>query len=465
MIFKQYYLGCLSQASYLIGDETTGRAIVIDPRRDIAQYLSDAQTHNLTIELVIETHFHADFLSGHLELAAATGAKIAFGAAAAEHVSFPIHALTDKERISLGDVTVEVRETPGHTPESIILLVYAHATDEIPYGALTGDTLFIGDVGRPDLLDTIGKNPRDMAASLYHSLHEKILSLPDETRVFPGHGAGSACGRNLSATIESTIGEQRATNYALALRSQEAFVEMITKAQPPAPGYFLFDAIRNRENRPLFDETQLSAALSLDQVSAHCAQGAVVVDTRSPVEFAKAHLVGSINVGLEGRYAEYAGSVIAPETSIILVATSGREQEAKIRLSRIGYDNILGFLEKPEEAFMEAPHLVQQASRLTASEMFQRQKDLAGLVLIDVRSPSEYKLEHLPGAISIPLPQLHEKMGTLNPEAPTVVYCRSSYQSSIAASLLRKRGFADVSDLLGGKDAADSLSGRTITAS
>jgi hydroxyacylglutathione hydrolase len=253
MKFTQYYLDCLSQASYLIGDETTGRAVVVDPRRDIDEYVADATAAGLTIEMVIETHFHADFLSGHLELAAATGAEIAYSSVA--ETEFPSRKLADGEQISLGDVRLEIRHTPGHTPESISIVVWEHADDEVPYGVLTGDALFIGDVGRPDLLASLGYTRDELAHQLYDSLHTQLLTLPDATRVYPAHGAGSACGKNLSTETWSTIGDQRVENYALLAPDRETFVDLVTEGQPPAPSYFVYDAVLNRQDRPLLDET------------------------------------------------------------------------------------------------------------------------------------------------------------------------------------------------------------------
>ncbi|UFN97692.1 MBL fold metallo-hydrolase [Micromonospora aurantiaca] len=254
MLFTQYYLDCLSQASYLIADDRTGRAVLVDPRRDIDEYLTDAKAHGLTIEGVVNTHFHADFLAGHLEVAAATGAWIGYGSRA--ETEYPSRKLADGERISLGDVTLEIMETPGHTPESISVLVYERADDPVPYGVLTGDALFIGDVGRPDLLASFGVTAEELGRMLYHSVQHKLMGLPDEVRVFPAHGAGSACGKNLSTERQSTIGEQRRTNYACAPMSEERFLALVTGGQPAAPGYFAFDAVLNRKARELFDHAR-----------------------------------------------------------------------------------------------------------------------------------------------------------------------------------------------------------------
>ncbi|HSB87861.1 MAG TPA: MBL fold metallo-hydrolase, partial [Ilumatobacteraceae bacterium] len=369
MFFRQYYLDCLSQASYLIGDTTTGRAVVVDPRRDVAEYLADAEAHGLSIVRVLETHFHADFLSGHLELAARTGATIGFGRAAAGRAEFPIETYGDGDRIRLGEVELEIRETPGHTPESISIVVYPNGGDAGPYGVLTGDTLFIGDVGRPDLLAAVGVTAEDLARQLFHSLHDKLLTLPDNTKVFPAHGAGSACGKNLSTETVSTIGEQRRTNYALAPMSEDAFVEAVTQGQSAAPLYFSFAANRNRVLRDLLTEDADVPSLTISEVLAHQHEGAVVIDAREDMVFAAGHLRGSVNVGLGGRFAEYAGEVMPPQTPIVLVTPPGHEAEAKIRLARIGFDRVLGALEHPVDTFVAHPELVEPLSRLSADSL------------------------------------------------------------------------------------------------
>jgi hydroxyacylglutathione hydrolase len=455
MIFEQYYLDCLSQASYLIGDETTGRAVVVDPRRDVDQYLRDAAAHGLRIELVLETHFHADFLSGHLELAQATGAEIGFGSAA--RPEFPARLFADGERISLGEVVLEIRETPGHTPESISIVVYEHADDEIPYGVLTGDTLFIGDVGRPDLLSSVGVTAEELARSLYTSVHDKLLSLPDETRVFPGHGAGSACGKQLSTETVSTIGEQRRTNYALAPMPVEEFVAAITEGQPSAPGYFAFDAGLNRKQRPLHDETAPVPALGFDELRRLQAEGAVVLDTREAADFAAGHLRGAINVGLTGRFAEYAGSVIEPGTPIVLVCDPGTEAEARTRLARIGFDQVVGHLAEPLRVMLEHPEDVVRSSRISAPELAARREGAVAVQLVDVRNRGELVGATIDGALNIPLAELRARMGELDPTRPTVVTCAGGYRSIIASSFLAASGFEDVSDLLGGYTAWASL--------
>lgn len=450
MFFRQYYLGCLSHASYLIGDTTTGQAVVVDPQRDVAEYLADAEANGLTVVKVLETHFHADFLSGHLELASRTGATIGYGRAADGRVEFAIEIYGDGEQIRLGDVVLEVRETPGHTPESISIVVYPHGDTHEPYGVLTGDTLFIGDVGRPDLLASVGVTADTLARQLFHSLHDRLLTLPDATKVFPAHGAGSACGKNLSTETVSTIGEQRRTNYALAPMSEDDFVEAVTQGQSVAPLYFAFAANRNRELRELLADDIQIATLTIDQVLAHQREGAIVLDARDDMAFAAGHVRGAVNVGLGGRFAEYAGEVMSPGTPIVLITDPGHETEATVRLARIGFDRVLGALADPIAAFLAHPEHVEPLSRLSVATLAERLESVPGLVLIDVRNPSEVAGGSIPGARDIGLPALLANIDSLDPIAPTVVYCAGGYRSAIASSLLRSRGFGDVSDLVGG---------------
>ncbi|MFI9233550.1 rhodanese-like domain-containing protein [Streptomyces rimosus] len=469
MHFAQYYLDCLSQASYLIGDETTGRAVLVDPRRDIDDYLRDAEATGLRIELIIETHFHADFLSGHLELARATGATIAFGEAA--ETGYPIRRLRDGERIFLGvdaatdgadgvataapsGVTLTVLATPGHTPESICIVVHEQPDAPEPYGVLTGDTLFVGDVGRPDLLAATGLTPEEMAGRLHRSLHDKLLTLPDATRVFPAHGAGSACGRNLSTETTSTIGEQRRYNYALQPMPEDEFVRLVTAGQPATPGYFAHDAALNRDGHPLLD-TAPPAALTLDAALAACRDaGAVLLDSRPLAAYTEAHFTGSLHTSLDTRFAEYAGSVVEPGTPIVLISDPGTESEARLRLARIGYDHVLGHVPDPAAELARRPDLVTRTHRLAAGEA-----PPGDAQLIDVRNPSEYAAGALPNAVNLPLATLPTSCATLDPDRPVVLYCRSGSRSVIAAALLEARGFRDVRDIVGGYEGAVSACG------
>lgn len=453
MIFEQFYLECLSHASYLVGDQKSGTAAVVDPQRDIQQYLDRASELGLKITHVLETHFHADFLSGHLELAEATGAEICYGSEAKPQ--FPARLLADGERLRFGDVVIEARHTPGHTPESTSYVVWENETDAEPYGILTGDTLFIGDVGRPDLLVSVGKTADELGHMLFASIQNKILTLPDATRVFPAHGAGSACGKNLSTETSSTLGEQRATNYALQFVDADSFVAAVTEGQPEAPGYFIFDAVLNQKERGTLDEHTAPTRMTLTQVLDARDNKVQIVDTRESQFFATGHLRGSVNVGLAGRYAEYTGSVIRPDEDIVLITETGYETEAKVRLARIGYDRVVGWF--PVEDLADVPAEVERASRLTAAEFAEVRHNVDGLQVVDVRGDGEYKINHLDGATHIPVGQLRKRLGELDPAKPTVVYCAGGYRSSIAASVLRANGFADVSDVLGGFEAVLQL--------
>jgi DMSO/TMAO reductase YedYZ molybdopterin-dependent catalytic subunit/glyoxylase-like metal-dependent hydrolase (beta-lactamase superfamily II) len=450
MIFTQHYLACLSHASYLIGDGTTGRAVVVDPRRDIGVYLDAASANNLRIERVIETHVHADFLSGHLELAAQTGAVISYGEAAT--VDFEIEALRDGERLCLGEVTLEILATPGHTLESICLVVYEHPHDPIPYGVLTGDTLFVGDVGRPDLLASAGTglSAEVLARQLYHSLHDRLLTLPDHTRVFPAHGAGSSCGKHLSTETSSTLGEQRRSNYALARMTEDEFVAVVIEGQPIRPHYFEFDARRNRQLHSLLDEDAPPTLLDLPDVLERQRSGAMLLDTREPVDFAAGHLRGATNVGLQGRFAEIVGEVLSPDRDIVLVGDPTVALEAKVRLARVGYDRVVGQLRDAAHVLSTREDLIESSSRLTIEQLTELRGLEPGLQVIDVRAPVETAGGTLPGAREIPLAVLGDSLAGLDPSSPVVVYCASGYRSAVAASVLTEAGFADVADLLGG---------------
>jgi glyoxylase-like metal-dependent hydrolase (beta-lactamase superfamily II)/rhodanese-related sulfurtransferase len=443
----QHYLACLSHASYLIGDETTGRAVVVDPRRDIDEYLNGAAEHGLCIGRVIETHIHADFLSGHLELAAATGALISFGEGA--DVEFPNESLLDGQRISLGEVTLEVPATPGHTPESICIVVYEHAEDEILYGVLTGDTLFVGDVGRPDLCVTSGLSADDLARALYGSLQNKLMRLPDATRVFPAHGAGSICGKQLSSETSSTIGQQRRNNYALQTMDVNQFVAAVTEGQPVRPRYFEFDSYRNRALHSLLDQNPPSL-LDIDDVCKHAQAGAILLDSREPADYAFGHLRGAINVGLQGRFAEWAGSVLSPSRDIVLVGDPVLALESKIRLSRVGFDRVIGQLRDLAEVFAQRPDLVEATSRSTIEQLAELRGLEPRLQLVDVRNSVEVSEGTIPGARVTPLSALPDSIASLDQMAPVVVYCGGSYRSMVAASVLQASGFDDVSDVVGG---------------
>jgi glyoxylase-like metal-dependent hydrolase (beta-lactamase superfamily II)/rhodanese-related sulfurtransferase len=448
VFFAQYYLDCLSQASYLIADESTGRAVVVDPRRDIDEYVADAERHGFTVEAVINTHFHADFLAGHLELAARTGAWIGYGRRA--ETEYPIRHLADGELISLGDVTLQIMETPGHTPESISVVVREHADDAVPYGVLTGDALFIGDVGRPDLLASAGVTAEELGRMLHDSVQNKLMALPDEVRVFPAHGAGSSCGKNLSTERQSTIGAQRATNYACAPMGEDDFLAIVTAGQSAAPGYFGYDATLNRQDHRLFDAAQALRPLSAEEFRARRAAGAVVVDARSPQEFGAGHLRGAINVPADGRFAEQAGAVLAPDAEILVVASDGQEQEVVTRLARIGFDRTAGHLAGGEAALAGLADQLAPASRLTVDQVRTALAADRPPLVIDVRTCGERAEGSVEDSVHIALNELPGRLGEIPTDRPLVLHCAGGHRSSIAASLLRHHGFEDVSDLLGG---------------
>jgi glyoxylase-like metal-dependent hydrolase (beta-lactamase superfamily II)/rhodanese-related sulfurtransferase len=446
MIFTQYYLDCLSQAAYLIGDEGTGQAVVVDPRRDVGEYLADAAARGLQIVGVINTHFHADFLAGHLELAAATGAWIGYGRAA--EAEYPIRRLADGERIGLGQVRLQIMETPGHTPESISVQVFERSDDAIPYGVLTGDALFIGDVGRPDLLASIGFGAEELGRMLYGSVR-RLMELPDEVRVFPAHGAGSACGKNLSTERFSTIGAQRIGNYACRPMPVEDFLALVTAGQPAAPDYFVFDAVLNRKRHEVLRAAP-PTPLDLDAVLARQQAGAVVVDTRDPQEFAAGHLAGSLCVPADGRFAETAGSVVRPDQDVVVVAAQDREEEVAVRLARIGFDRVVGYLREPQAALLAAPERTARASRVTAGQLAAALHGPTAPVVLDVRNAGELADGAIFHARHIPLAQLARRLDEVPPDRPVVAYCAGGYRSAVAASLLRRAGWTDVSDLIGG---------------
>lgn len=450
MRFTQYYLDCLSQASYLVADDTTGQAVIVDPRRDVAEYLADAREHGLTIVGIINTHFHADFLSGHLELARETGAWIGYGAAA--QAEFDIRPLEDGERISLGDVTLEIMSTPGHTPESISVLVYEHADDGAAYGVLTGDALFIGDVGRPDLLASVGVTAEELGRMLYDSVQHKLMGLPDEVRVFPAHGAGSACGKNLSTEKQSTIGEQRRFNYACQPMSEESFLEVVTEGQSAAPAYFVYNATLNKAERSVRDTDATIPSLADEQVDAALDAGAVLVDARDQQEFAAGHLKGSISIPTDGRLAETVGTVLDPTQQFVILASDEEAQETAVRFHRIGFDQVLGHVADPESYLLAREERVERSSRLTVTQV-EEICEVDDVQLIDIRNVGELAGGTIPGSVHLPLAELPGRIGELDPKRPVVLYCAGGWRSNVGASLLRAKGFSDVSDVVGGYNA------------
>jgi glyoxylase-like metal-dependent hydrolase (beta-lactamase superfamily II) len=457
VVLEQYYLGCLAHASYLIADEASGLAAVVDPQRDVEQYLDDAARLRCRIAHVFLTHFHADFVAGHLELRERTGATIHLGARA--DAEYPFVAMEDGDGVELGAVRLTVLETPGHSPESISILVYdPDVSGDQPYAVLTGDTLFIGDVGRPDLRGALGWSAEELATLLYDSLHGKLARLPDDTLVYPAHGAGSLCGKNLSSETVSTIGIQRAYNYALAPMSRERFIETVTSDLPDAPAYFTYDAVLNARERPTLEqalERELQP-LTLERVLELAAGGAQLLDTREPAKFEGAHLSRSVNVGLGGSYATWCGTLLDPQRPIVLIAEPGREIEAATRLGRIAFDTVAGYLSGGMQSLDAQPGLVDRIERITAGSLAERLRAPDPPMLIDVRAPAEWAERRIEAAVNLPLSRFPEQMATLPHDQPIVVHCASGYRSAIAASLLQRDGYALVSDLVGGLPAWES---------
>lgn len=447
MQFKQYYLGCLAHASYLIA--SNGEAVVVDPQRDVDQYLADAGAQGLAIRYVLETHLHADFVSGHRELAARTGAEIVFGWRAG--AEFPHRSVRDGDELRIGSVVLRAIETPGHTPESISWLVIDDAAPDEPRKLLSGDTLFIGDVGRPDLAGSKGFSAAEMAATLYDTLHTKILTLGDEVEVFPAHGAGSSCGRNIAKERSSTIGEQRRMNYALRPMTKDAFVALMTTDLPEAPAYFPMDAEINRRGAGMLSQLH-AAPFSPREAHVHIGNGALVLDVRDSAAFGAAHVPDSINIGLQGSYASWSGNLLTPSTPLILITHHQDEvKEAVMRLARVGLENVIGTIDGGIDAWCAAGLPVATTAQISVHELHARLGE--HLQVLDVRAPGEYGPGHVPGAVNVPLPLLEKRVSELDATRATAVVCAGGYRSSAAASLLARHGFADVVNVIGGTSA------------
>jgi glyoxylase-like metal-dependent hydrolase (beta-lactamase superfamily II) len=435
----------------MVADQRTKVAAVIDPRRDIDIYIDDAKEHGFKIKHVILTHFHADFVAGHIELRDKVGARIYLGVHA--KAEFDFEPLGNGNSIELGDVRLEAMETPGHTPEGITLLVFDETDDtDNPNAIFSGDTLFIGDVGRPDLLASIGVTAHELAEMLYDSLQNKILPLPDKTLVYPAHGAGSMCGKALSDKAFSTLGEQKLHNYALQPMPKDQFIKMIKADQPDAPAYFGHDALLNRQERPNLDELteQSMKALDLDTVLTLQQSGTQVVDVRSANQFAGAHLNGSINIGIDGRFATWAGTVLNNDVSIIIIAEADRNEEAITRLGRIGFHNVKGYLKGGMESLKDRPNLISQTQRVSAASIGSLQ---GKTTIVDIRTKNEWEVGHIEKSINIPLNHLNENIKELTESDNLIVYCQGGYRSIIAASLLEREGRFNVFDLAGGYQA------------
>src|SRR5271154_7026454 len=451
MFLKQYYLGCLAHASYLIADEANGSAIVVDPQRDIQQYLTDAAQLGVQIRYVFLTHFHADFIAGHLELRDRCGADIRLGARAqAEYKFVP---MKEGDTLEFPGLQLKVLETPGHTIESISILVFDLAKSaEKPYAVLTGDTLFIGDVGRPDLRASLGWTAQELSGHLYDSLHNKLMTLPDETLVYPAHGAGSLCGKHLSSDTVSTLGEQRRFNYALQPMTKEEFTRLVTADQPDAPAYFTYDAILNTREHATLEKTLQRTVhpVELEEVLAMADEGAQILDVRDAAEFSKGHMVGSINIGLGGQYATWAGTVLDPARPILIIAEPDREQEAALRLGRIGFDHVKGYLQGGMESLAGRPDLVQATERISAPMLAEEIGSVSPPMVLDIRAPREWYAKHVAGSVNIPLNHLQERLAEIPLDRRIAVHCAGGYRSSIAASILLRSGMRHLTELAGG---------------
>lgn len=440
MQFKQFYLGCLAHASYYIGSET--EAAIVDPQRDVQQYLEEAEAHNQKIKYIIETHLHADFVSGHVELARKTGASIVFGVKAA--AEFEHLAVKDGDVLTVGNVKLKILETPGHTPEGISIVVKENAAE--PLKVLTGDTLFIGDVGRPDLIGSKGFSAREMAGFLYDSLHEKILTLPDETEVYPAHGAGSLCGKNMSKETWSTLSEQKKTNYALQPMAKDEFVKMLTENLTAAPAYFPKSVAKNLSGAASLDDLSKPKKMSAQAVKDFAG---VVLDVRTADEYGAAHVPNSLNIGLGGQFASWAGALIDTDAPLVVVADAEEQVgEAVMRLARVGIESVAGFLLIKDWTFETA-----KVEQISVEEMNKRLSKKGDLQFVDVRRVGEYEAGHAPQTINLTLSDLEKLTARLDASRPTYVICQGGYRSSAGTSILEKKGFREIYNVAGGTGA------------
>jgi hydroxyacylglutathione hydrolase len=447
MYFEQFYLGCLAHASYLLASE--GEAVVVDPQRDVDLYLNAATEHDFAIRHIFETHLHADFVSGHKELAARTGAKIYMGAQAG--AEFPHVAVGYRFELKFGKASICVLETPGHTPESICLVVTDKEKSISPWAVLTGDTLFIGDVGRPDLSPR--HTPAQLAGLLYDSLHTKLLTLPDNVLVYPAHGAGSLCGKNMRAERSSTIGIERLTNYALQIKSREEFIAQLTSNLPARPEYFVKDAEINRTGAAALSELPVLRAIAPPELERMLRDGEIALDVRSGDEFAAGHVPGSINIALSGQFASWAGTVLGLTAHPVLIADTDQQlEEARVRLARVGIEALDGYLAGGVAAWKQAGLSVAQTHQITAEELHSR-LEAHRVQVLDVRRQPEWDAGHIETAGWWPLDNFRVSPPEIDRDAPLAVHCKSGYRSMIASSLLERAGFHHVLNVAGGFDA------------
>jgi glyoxylase-like metal-dependent hydrolase (beta-lactamase superfamily II)/3-mercaptopyruvate sulfurtransferase SseA len=453
MYFQQFYLTCLSHASYMLGSE--GVACVVDPQRDVSLYLEEAEARGLSIQHIIETHLHADFVSGHVELAARTGAKIYLGAATDSPI--PHVAVHDGDEVGFGRLKLRFLETPGHTVESISVVVTDLDRGEGPWAVLTGDTLFIGDVGRPDLSGD--KTPRELAGMLYDSLHQKLLPLGDNVEVYPAHGAGSLCGKQMRAEKQSTIGKERELNYAVRAASKDEFVRLLTAELPDRPGYFAQDAEINRTGAIPLDFLLPMEAFTPEQVLERQRAGDLVLDTRPAVQFGSGHVPGAVNIPLAGQFAGSAGALLGLDHDLVIVAEDqAAVEESRTRLARVGFERVAGYLDGGMTRWAEENRPAAQIMQISAGELSRELAEEPGSIqIVDVRRKPEWDAGHIAGALHKPLDRVAGMLGDLNPGRPVVVHCKGGYRSAIACSLIQRAGFQNVTNLIGGLDAWQGL--------
>jgi len=452
MYFEQFYLGCLAHASYLLASE--GEAVVVDPQRDVEIYLKAAEEHGVKIRHIFETHLHADFVSGHQELAARTGGTIYIGAQAGAR--FPHVKVSDGFELKVGKLRIRAMETPGHTPEGICLVISDEEKSQRPWAVLTGDTLFIGDVGRPDL--SKAHTPKELAGLLYDSLHEKLLKLPDEVLVYPAHGAGSLCGRNMRAERSSTIGTERLTNYALQIKSRDEFVRQLTANLPTKPEYFLQDAEINRGGATALADLPELPPISATELNSLLQEQVIALDVRPGDQFAAGHVPGSINIALSGQFATWAGTVLGLSSSPVLIADSLEQvSEARLRLARVGIENVRGYLKDGVSGWTNAGFKLDALSQITPQDLEKRMQGGASskpsVQILDVRREPEWNAGHLEDAVWWPLDNFKVSPPEIDRDIPIAVHCKSGYRSMIACSLLQRAGFQNVSNVIGGFDA------------
>lgn len=447
MYFEQFYLGCLAHASYILASE--GEAVVVDPQRDVEIYLRAAEANGVAIRHIFETHLHADFVSGHKELAAITGARIYIGEKA--EAKFPHIALRDGFELRVGTLRIEAMATPGHTPESTCLVISDEGKCAEPWAVLTGDTLFLGDVGRPDLSKE--HTPAQLAGMLYDSLHDKILRLKDSVLVYPAHGAGSLCGRNMRAERVSTIGTERLTNYALQIKSREEFIQQLTSNLPARPEYFSRDAEINRSGAAALSDLPPLKPIHANDLRKIMAEGGMALDVRPGDHFALGHVPGSVNIALSGQFASWAGALLGIDACPVLIADSDQSvEEARMRLARVGLENVTGYLEGGVEGWSASGLPLVSIAQISVEELGRRLQ-AEDVQVLDVRREPEWAAGHIENAMWWPLDHFKVSPPEIEPNATIAVHCKGGYRSMIACSLLRRAGFMHVMDVTGGFDA------------